>query len=113
MFRGESFTRTPYQIYRWSGKDLIANCYHMHPILMTGLPGEGSVDNGVDNFTQDETYIVTDSEDLAVFELSPKRYDWGSKGDGPYNEEEVEAWVQAKTNPMHRWFFQHECRIRG
>lgn len=105
-------SRCPYQKYRWEGKDLKARCYHMHPIIMTGLPGNGTVDNGVGNFKPEETYIVTDSEELAVFELSPKKYDWGSKG-GEASEAETKAWVEAKTNPMHRWFFEKECTIHG
>lgn len=104
--------RCPYQSYRWEGKDLKAQCYHMHPIIMTGLPGSGTVDNGVENFKPEETYVVQDSDELAVFELSPKRYDWGSKGDGA-SKEDTAAWVQAKTNSMHRWFFEQECTIHG
>lgn len=104
--------RCPYQKYRWEGRDLKARCYHMHPIIMTGLPGRGTVDNGVENFKPEETYVVQDSDELAVFELSPRRYDWGSKGDGA-TKEEMKYWIEAKTNAMHRWFFEKECTIHG
>jgi hypothetical protein len=66
----------------------------------------------VGEFKPEETYIVTDSDELAVFELSPRKYDWGSKG-GEATEAETAAWVQAKTNSMHRWFFEKECTIHG
>jgi hypothetical protein len=110
LFSGTS--RCPYQSYRWDGKDLKARCYHMHPILMTGLPGSGTVDNGVDNFKPEETYVVQDSDELAVFELSAKKYDWGSKGDGA-TQAQTDEWVRNKTNSMHRWFFEKECTIHG
>ncbi len=102
------FTDTPYQIY-WKRAGLVARCFHMHPLLIWGNKSfNGTVDDDcVNNFRIEQSYVVTDSDEIACFELSPSGYIWGQKPGG----HNVADWARRKTNAMHRWFFKHECHI--
>lgn len=106
------FTDTPYQIYWRHEQGLTVRCFHMHPLLVWMQDRKhfsGTVDDDcVDLFKTDQAHVVTDSDEIACFELSNPGYQWSQK---PGDRNNLKHWVNRKTNRMHRWFFKHECYI--
>lgn len=112
MFWGNHpFTDTPYQIYWKTDHGLVVRCFHMHPLLIwpeRRAHFNGTVDDDcVDLFGTTETCVITDSDEIACFEMSPTMHTWQKEGE----QRMVKNWINRKTNKMHRWFFTHECHI--
>jgi hypothetical protein len=111
----------PTTIFRRKGDTIVARGFHMHPIMMrlkvfkgmaqkcekTGIDGE--IVNGVD---QADIHMVTDSDEMVVFDLSSSNYDWepGWRGKGIVD---ALAWAKSRTRKIHRWFFKHECYLHA
>lgn len=105
------------QIY-WGNEDtVVARCMHMHPILMqTSDPINGlTIDAGaINNFTEEDTYVVTDSDELTCFELSPRDYVWYKNPIPKGDEKSFKLFMKARGNHhLHEWFFKHECFIHS
>lgn len=110
------FTDLPYQVYRRIEGGIAATCYHMHPLMINMCQHpvrEGTVDGQLmSQFTPDNAYVVTDSDEISMFELSPQSQDWGQH-EAPYYVPAIKQWAARKANRMHHWFATHECRIHA
>lgn len=110
------FTGTPYQVYRRQADGITANCYHMHPLMIRWKGGpmeKGTVDDGlVNQFNPRDVHVVTDSDEIAFFETSAAGYSW-QKPPVKYSQQFIADWARRKANPMHKWFYGHECRIHA
>lgn len=107
----DPFTTTPYQIYWKVDGGLVVRCFHMHPLMIwleQKADFAGTVDGGcVDLFKTRDSCVITDSDEITCFEMSPPDHAWQSAGD----RKDIVRWVNRKTNKMHQWFFTHECHV--
>jgi len=105
----------PTTIFRKHGDSLIANCFHMHPVLFFPLKEweiHGGIDGeGVEEIRDDQTHIMTDSDEGLVVDLCAPAYDWN--GNWSSTEVDLYKWAQMNTNAKHRRTFQHDCYIHS
>ncbi len=112
-------TTWPSMVYFRDAENLIAHCFHLHPVgfvARSGLTVDVSVDGDlVDGFSQDEIHIVTDPNELAIAEISPT-----DKMHMPNmvanTVDSIVGWAAhppGRTTKMHRWFFRHTIVHRG
>ncbi len=112
-------TSWPSMIYFRDADNLIAHCFHLHPVgfvARRGLTVDVSVDGDlVDGFSRDEIHIVTDPNELAIAEISPT--DKMHHSNVQLNTtESICNWAlnpPGRTTKMHRWFFRHTIVHRG
>ncbi len=104
----------PTNVFQRKGNTLAVRCFHMHPILLNCKPEEVSApidDFMVTRFKKEDIYIVQDSDEMMVVDQTPLDYNWnGTRLTEPVDTKEF---IYRKCNPMHRWFFEHECYIHS
>ncbi len=104
----------PTTIYRRNGNTIAARCFHMHPILL--FPGDirhvtASIDGEmVSKFTDDQIHVVTDSDEMVVFDVTEPDYNWNGV---VKDTVETLEFVNRKTVDRHRWFFTHESYLHS
>lgn len=98
----------PTTVFRRHGSGLVANCFHAHPVLFDSAIGDiDSLDGqGVENIPNEETHVITDSDEALVVDVSSKDYDWDA---GAMRISVLE--FAKSVLPKHRWIFQHDCHI--
>lgn len=105
----------PTTIFRRHGEGLIANCFHMHPILFFPLEDwevHGGIDGeGVSRIYDDQTHVVTDSDEALVVDLCAPDYDWNGSWSGGVVD--LKSWAEKSTHAKHRRMFQHDCHIHA
>lgn len=97
--------------WRVADEGFLARCYHLHPILV--VAGEGQVDfsSTIDGdyvlnaYPQDQVYVVDDSDEVLLFEISPHCYLMGDRPD-PIFENKVGLWAGRHANRLHRRMFE-------
>jgi hypothetical protein len=92
----------------------VARCFHLHPIAMrtTDTDFRGTIDDGlVSSFHPDEVHVVTDSDGLALVEISPDSKSLGTN-DGPVSIYRLHAFYR-RSHEMHRWFFEHRICLKA
>lgn len=109
----------PTTVFRRVGNTIAARCFHMHP-LMLRLPVNFPLSDSIDGelmgrIDPADCYVVTDSDETVVFDLTDKNYNWSS---GYLNRwtisTPIDKWASKKTNKTHRWMFaEHECYIHS
>lgn len=103
----------PTTIFRKHRDGLIANCFHMHPVLFhppADWEVHGGIDGqGVEQIPDDLTHVITDSDEGLVVDLCAPGYDWN----GAWKNHEVDLykWVDGNASRKHRKLFQHDCYI--
>ena len=108
----------PTTIFRRSGDTISAHCFHIHPLLLRLEPGT-PLSAGIDGelmarMNPAECHLVTDSDELVVFDLTDAAYNWSSGFRKRFPPgDPVLHWVDVKANRMHCWFFEHECLIHA
>jgi hypothetical protein len=93
----------------------VARCFHLHPLAMRAPATEfrGTIDGDlVGCFPPERVHVVTDSDELAVVEISP-----ASKTVGEQNRKltlaDLDAFRARKTNAMHQFFFEHRICLKA
>ena len=108
----------PTSIFRRVGNTISARCFHMHPILLR-LDHNVRLSPGIDGelmarMTPKDCYVVTDSDETVVFDLTDINYNWSAGYEERFSRTTgVAEWAYCKANKMHRWFFTHECLIHS
>lgn len=109
----------PSMVYFRDADNLVAHCFHLHPIAFVARPGltmEVSVDSDLaDSFAQDEIHVVTDPDELAIAEMSQgdKTITSNHRSNTVENIADWAANPPGRTTKRHRWFFRHSIVHRG
>lgn len=99
------------------GEGLLVRCFHLHPLMVKpqrkSATFEGTIDDDLalkacpDN---SKDHIVTDSDEILVFELSSPAHEVGA----PFPKgrvESISAWAEIGTNERHRELVGQTIRI--
>ena len=115
-FYGTGTTDLPWAIYFKRGASTVLRGFHLHPLAVVNdrpLKFEKSIDwNLAACFSNDEIYVVTGKNELALAEISPAERRAKSLGRA-FNAEDIIAWARQKTIPFHWWLFSHRIVIEG
>lgn len=106
----------PWGIYFRNGDSVILRAFHLHPLAVVkdrALKFDGTIDMDlVDNYRHSEIHLVTDPDEMAIVEMSPK-----SKvlGDNPWPIDvgQILSWALRGARPMHWWNFRHRICVQG
>ncbi len=105
----------------WSVGDncILARNFHLHPILIDAIGLNINFDSTIDddlalvfNSHSDQEYIVTDSDELVTFEISPMHYAMDKACDKG-NIFGVAEWAEYNTNIRHRIFIKTPILIHN
>jgi len=105
----------------WSVGDncILARNFHLHPILVDAIGLDINFDSTIDddlalvfNSRNSEEYIVTDSDELVTFEISPLQYSMSQACDKG-NIFGVASWAEYNTNSRHRVFIKTSILIHA
>ena len=108
----------PTTIFRRVGSTIAARCFHMHPMLLN-IPPDTPLSPGIDGelmarMNPKDCYVVTDSDELVVFDLTDRDYNWSAGYLRRYKPNtRVDFWSLDKANNTHLWFFEHECYVHA
>lgn len=115
------FNRKPAHLY-WlvDGEGIIARCFHLHPLMIyparRGTIPLDSIDGDfVINACPDpsDVYIVNDSDEIAVFEMSPDTKNIGIKGESRFSMLHTAAYGCLRCHSHHRRFFRSRIRLHA
>jgi O-methyltransferase len=112
-------TGWPSNLYWAVGRDgLICHCFHLHPMMVvashTGVSFSSTIDGDyVDQACgqPDDVYVVTDSDELSIFEISSVRHNCDIHRRDPLHACSVGLWGAAFANRTHRRLFEFPIRI--
>ena len=108
----------PSHIY-WDVRDrgILARCFHMHPVMINPTNKRILPTNTVDFYYLEEScpdfkdiYVVEDSDEMAVFEISDKRQ-YYPRGYGLNEIDEIVDWAKNNTTKHHIDFSKHKIKI--
>jgi len=110
-------TTVPWAIYFQRGDDIVLHGFHLHPFAVMKDRDiafqRKTIDADLpDQFTREETHLVTDADEAAFAEISEP---WRTFKllDGPITVESAAAWAKNAATPVHRWFFEQRIAICG
>ncbi|NDV26695.1 SPASM domain-containing protein [Desulfovibrio sp. JC010] len=109
----------PSQMF-WSipGEGLLAHNCHLHPIMIypeTLSEFEGTIDDDcVCKICKEisKVYIIQDSDEMAVFDLSPRDSRLPERLE-PFNMDYMVGWVVDHADEFHQQYADHEIRIHN
>jgi hypothetical protein len=100
------------------GEGMLARCFHLHPLLVDSASKGASFSSTVDDDwieqacqNPDDVYVVEDSDELMVCEMSKRAQVVGNIRRGAYREPKVARWVVRYANPLHRALVQRPIRM--
>lgn len=99
-----------------AGRNFVLRAFHLHPFAIVARPGlefKGTIDRDlVDCFSEEETHVVTDPDELALLEFSPLDKSF-ALADYTNTIASVVEWARRKASPRHQWFFNHKIVLAG
>lgn len=122
-----NFTTIPSHMY-WRVNDdgVVLRCFHLHPLFVNPVRGDVTPSTTIDGDfllracpDANDIHIVEDSDEMAVFELSPQaRTDYlpmcrgqiKRRSSGPLR---VSRWAVYNTDAHHRQFVRRVLRVHG
>jgi hypothetical protein len=94
---------------------LIARAFHLHPLIVRAPRGtqfHGTIDDDlVARMDPKEVRVITDSDEIAVAEISPRTRTLGEIP-GALTPEALHTFAQVRANAMHWRFFDHRIVLR-
>lgn len=111
-------TTWPSHVY-WPvlNEGLIARCFHAHPMMVVTKQQTVAFESTIDGdyleqtgVRPEEIHVVDDSDDLALFELSPEAYTMGPRST-PMKASEVGLWASMYANRLHRQMFRRPIAV--
>jgi len=106
----------PWGMYFHENGSTILRAFHLHPLAVVKdreLKFDGTIDMDlVDNYKHSEIHVVTDCDEMAMVEMSPKEK---MLGDNPWPIDicQVIAWALRGARPMHWWNFRYRICVTG
>jgi hypothetical protein len=115
-FWGTGKCHLPWGVYFRENGATVLRAFHLHPLAVfkdRELKFSGTIDMDlIDCYRHSEIHLVTDADELALAEVSPR-----SKvlGDNPWPIDvgQILAWAVRGARPMHWWNFRHRIAIEG
>ena len=115
-----SHTWPSHLYWRIGGEGLLARCFHLHPLMVNvpevHLPENATVDG---EFTErivtdsEAIHVVTDSDEIAVCEISSEDLAVGEARQAPLTPRQVAGWARVLANSQHRRFFRERIRFHA
>jgi hypothetical protein len=93
----------------------VARCFHLHPLAMNAATDRfaGTIDDDlVSKFAPEQVHVVTDSDELAIVEISPVTKALGEQK-RPLTLADLDAFRARKANAMHQFFFEHRICLKA
>jgi hypothetical protein len=93
----------------------VARCFHLHPLAMNAATDRfaGTIDDDlVAKFPTERVHVVTDSDELAIVEISPASKSIGEM-DRPLTFADLDTFRRRKANAMHQFFFEHRICLKA
>lgn len=115
-FWGTGYCHLPWGVYFREGNSIVLRAFHLHPFAVVKdrpLKFDGTIDMDLmDNYQHDEIHVVTDPDEMAMVEMSPKTK---ILGDNPWKIDvgQILAWALRGARPMHWWNFTHRICVQG
>lgn len=114
------FTKAPTHIY-WKARDgILARCLHIHPLMIWPKVKRSLT---IGNFDTDyleyacpdyeDYHVVTDSDEIAVFELSTDSYDLGVSDAAKLDTGEISNFINKNGNSIHKRFLRNVVKIHA
>jgi hypothetical protein len=111
----------PGHLYWYGDAGILAHCWHLHPWMIRAVAGtenfRGTIDSDyVSNAAAAgmRIHVVQDSDDVCVVELSRRDHLLeGLKGQGAFDQSNLEVWAMLACQPVHRAFFKIPVTFRG
>lgn len=111
----------PSHLYWRIGEEgLLARCFHLHPLMVNvpevRLPENATIDGEyVERIVKGSqaVHIVTDSDEIAVCEISRGDLAVGEARQGPRTPRQVAGWARVLANSQHRRFFRERIRFHA
>lgn len=95
---------------------LVARAYHLHPLMLSIPAGThfiGTIDDDlVANIHPDDMHVVTDTDELAMMEVSPSERTIGEESE-PLDVGYVLKFARERCNDMHKHFFNQRIVMRA
>jgi hypothetical protein len=94
----------------------VARCFHLHPLAMrtTNTNFTGTIDGSLmAAFPVAKVHVVTDSDELAVVEVSPDDKAVGEPRHRPITLDDLAQFRRHKVSPMHEFFFEHRICLKA
>lgn len=118
----EHFSSHPSHVYwRVGGDGLVARCFHLHPLYVFPMVRGGVMESNIDDDyliravpDLGRVHVVTDSDELCGFELSPANKRVGHS-DKPRSASAlaVAAWARRGANKHHRDCFRSSVSVHA
>jgi hypothetical protein len=111
----------PSHLYWRVGEEgLLARCFHLHPVMVYApavpLPDGETIDGTyLDRLAGDPgtVHVVTDSDEIAVCEISRSDLEVGAPLPVPLTAGRVAAWARVLATSQHRRFFRERIRVHA
>jgi hypothetical protein len=115
-FWGSGRCALPWGVYFRENNAIVLRAFHLHPFAIVKdrpIKFTGTIDMDlIDNYRHEEIHLVTDADEMALAEVSPK---WRTHGNSPWPIDvgAVLAWAIRGARSMHWWNFRHRIAIVG
>jgi hypothetical protein len=115
-FWGTGRCHLPWGVYFRENGATVLRAFHLHPLAVfkdRELKLTGTIDMDLaDNYRHHEIHLVTDADELALAEVSPRSK---ALGDNPWPIDvgQILSWAIRGARPMHWWNFRHRISIEG
>lgn len=113
-------SKWPSHLYWMVGDEgILARCFHVHPMMVAPPSGSVAFDSTIDGDyvwkafpNLKNVYVVRDSDELCVGEISRNAYDIKS-GTLPLSSEQIAIWSSTRANPLHIAMFRQPFRYHA
>ncbi len=116
-FWGTGHTMIPWAIYFQSDSGVVIRGFHLHPLAFIKrddltFHGTSLDEHLVEEFSEDESHVVTSPDEFGLAELSPPAYLFKLLT-RPMTEKTVYNWAMHRATARHRWLFKHRIVVSG
>ncbi len=98
------------------GDDIVLRGFHLHPLALVKdrpLSFAGTPDQDLlGNFAAGEIHVVTDCDEMAAAEISPRTLK-PALARRPWRPEDIAAWATAHCAPVNWWLARHRIVLTG
>ena len=115
-FWGTGKCHLPWGVYFREGDSIVLRAFHLHPFAIVKdrpIKFEGTIDlDLLENYRTEEIHVVTDADEMAMVEMSPKSKVLGDN-EWLIDRSQIIAWALRGAHPMHWWNFRHRICVQG
>lgn len=116
-FYGDGKSGYPWAVYFKKGNSIVLRAFHLHLFALIkrdNLKFSATSDlDLIENFPPAQTRVVTDADEMAMAEMSPRERTLPMR-DSPMTPQSIAEWASTHALPVHYWLFnEHPITICG